>query len=74
MRNATLFILLLSAALHAQQEFRGRVVDAETGEPLPYASIYVAEGKGTLTNEDGEFTLVTDNIEKIKEKAFKFFL
>ena len=49
-----------------QQTFRGRVVDAETGEPLPYASVYVAEGKGTLTNEDGEFTLVTDNIEKIK--------
>ena len=59
-------LLLLTTALHAQQTFRGRVVDAETGEPLPYASVYVAEGKGTLTNEDGEFTLATDNIEKIK--------
>lgn len=68
MRRATLFILLLLAAtLHAQQQtFRGRVVDAETGEPLPYASIYVAEGKGTLTNGDGEFTIEMSTTENIK--------
>ena len=67
MRRTTLFILLfLSAALHAQQTFRGRVVDAETGEPLPYASIYVAEGKGTLTNEDGNFLLRVKPKEELK--------
>lgn len=59
-------LLLLTTALHAQQEFRGRVVDAETGEPLPYASIYVAEGKGTLTNEDGNFLLRVKPKEELK--------
>lgn len=68
MRRTTLFILLLlTTALHAQQQtFRGRVVDAETGEPLPYASIYVAEGKGTLTNEDGNFLLRVKPKEELK--------
>ena len=56
MRRTTLFIfLLLAAALHAQQEFRGRVVDAETGEPLPYATIFIAGNRGALSNENGEF-------------------
>ena len=39
------------------QEFalQGRVVDAETGEPLPYVNIRASEGKATLTNVEGEF-------------------
>ena len=36
---------------------QGQVRDAETGEPLPYASIYVAAGRGTLTNAEGNFSL-----------------
>ena len=58
--------LLLAFHSYAQQTFRGRVVDADTGEPLPYASIYVAEGKGTLTNGDGEFTIEMSATENIK--------
>ncbi len=34
-----------------------RVVDASTGEPLPYASIYVSPELGTMTNDDGCFQL-----------------
>lgn len=37
------------------QKYSARVVDAKTGEPLPYVSIYLKDGHGTLTNEDGEF-------------------
>lgn len=59
MRRATLFILLfLSAALHAQQQtFRGRVVDAETGEPLPYATIRIKKGESTMANREGNFAI-----------------
>ena len=58
MRRATLFILLfLSAALHAQQTFRGRVVDAETGEPLPYVEISVSQKLRTLSNRHGIFAV-----------------
>jgi hypothetical protein len=49
---------MVSVSAWAQEvELQGRVVDAETGEALPYVSIYVKEGKGALTNADGEFML-----------------
>ena len=38
----------------------GRVVDAETGEPLPYVNIRVGNGIGTLTNIEGSFKLLTE--------------
>ena len=33
------------------------VIDAETGEPIPYASVYVSPTCGTISNYDGEFCL-----------------
>ena len=60
MRRIQLFLsyILLSASIWAQEVVvQGRVVDAKTGERLPYVSIYAGEGKGTLTNDDGEFKL-----------------
>jgi len=33
------------------------VVDAETGEPVPYVSVYVSSEVGTISNYDGEFSL-----------------
>ena len=36
------------------------VQDAETGEALPYVSIYTGEGKGTITNNDGDFCIKVD--------------
>lgn len=40
----------------------GNVVDADTGEPLPGANVYIeSTGQGTSTNGDGEFSI--ENIE-----------
>ncbi|MBR1499839.1 MAG: carboxypeptidase-like regulatory domain-containing protein [Bacteroidaceae bacterium] len=42
--------------LGAQEKvLQGRVVDAETGEALPYAQVYVDGGRGAMTNAEGEF-------------------
>lgn len=60
MRNLLLIlsVLLFSVSAWAQELIlQGHVVDAETGEVLPYATVYVSEGRGTLTNADGEFKL-----------------
>ena len=59
LRTKFLFLfLLLSVSIWAQElTIQGRVIDAETGELLPYASIYVGEGRGTLTNIEGEYRL-----------------
>ena len=60
MRRTLFFFLLLLLAVSATAQelmLQGRVVDAETDEPLPYASIYVDAGRGTLTNTEGDFHL-----------------
>lgn len=50
-----LFCVFLS---HAQQDYKGKVVDAETGEPIPYVNIGVVEkGIGTVSDEEGLFNL-----------------
>ncbi|MET4075591.1 carboxypeptidase-like regulatory domain-containing protein [Hymenobacter sp. UYCo722] len=55
----TLVFLLLLPLLGRAQEIRisGRVVDAQTKEPIPFASIGLREA-GTLTNESGYFRMV----------------
>ena len=58
---ATLCILLLSVSALAQQgglrPYSGRVVDEVTGEPLPFVNVYAGEGRGAVTNLQGDFTL-----------------
>lgn len=54
-----LFLLMLLVCVCMQaQVCTSRVVDSETGEPLPYASVYVVgRGGGTIANSEGVFTL-----------------
>ncbi|MBO7172610.1 MAG: carboxypeptidase-like regulatory domain-containing protein [Bacteroidaceae bacterium] len=47
-------------------KFKAVVVDDATGEPLPYASVYVSPEKGTMTNDEGEFSLVLTEGEEIR--------
>jgi hypothetical protein len=43
--------------LTSQEIIRGRVTDAETGEPLPFISIvFNRKGTGTTTSLDGYFS------------------
>ncbi|MCH2449935.1 MAG: DUF5686 and carboxypeptidase regulatory-like domain-containing protein [Gracilimonas sp.] len=55
------FFLLLAAFTEAaaQTTVTGRIADAETGEPLPAAHVIIKDTyKGTITNQDGEFSLI----------------
>ena len=61
--------LLLCLPLGAQQTYRARVVDAETGEALPYVSIYVAAGRGTISNSNGYFVV---EIEPTEQLSFRY--
>ena len=65
----------------AQEELQGRVVDATTGEPLPYVSVRLGDEICTLTNAEGDFKLTADEdksltfsfigYEKLRIKAGK---
>jgi hypothetical protein len=54
----TAFALTLSLPVCAQQRLAGKVMDATTGQPVPYASIGVlGTTRGTTSNAEGEFEL-----------------
>ena len=39
------------------QDFSGRLIDSITTNPIPFAHIYLRSGLGTISNENGDFTL-----------------
>lgn len=51
-----LVIFLLPGSLYAQYFFTGKVLDAETGQPLTGATIAASNNEGTVSSEDGEFS------------------
>ncbi len=59
---AIVFLILPCAVLTAQQcQFKGFVVDSETGDGIPDVYVYSGNSEiGTLTNADGRFILKLD--------------
>ncbi|MFN4146154.1 MAG: TonB-dependent receptor [Runella sp.] len=49
--------VLLYAPVSAQTNVSGRVIDAENNQPLPGATVQAGSFRGTVTNENGEFSL-----------------
>ena len=55
-----LLTLLSTLTLCAQEqeiEVQSHVVDAQTGEALPFVNVYVTKNMGTLSNMEGDFTI-----------------
>ena len=64
--------LLLCLPLAAQQTYRARVVDAETGEALPCVRVLLSSGVGTYTNLEGCFSLGTKgDILRLTKEAYE---
>ena len=62
-----LFVVAFVATTFAQ--IKGRVVDKETGEPIPYLSVYYeGKGVGTITNDEGYYNV--SYVEGCKELTF----
>ena len=60
MRTVLFFFTILQFSVSAWAQevvVQGRVVDAETGEALPYVAIYAGPGRGIMTNVEGEYHL-----------------
>ncbi|QOI96799.1 MAG: carboxypeptidase-like regulatory domain-containing protein [Flammeovirgaceae bacterium] len=61
-----LFLLVQSPG-YSQQKVEGKIIDRETGNPIPFASIGVlGTAMGTSSNLDGEFTLLIPEGASIK--------
>ena len=59
--------MLFGQTVFCQQHIEGKIVDAETGEPIPFASVgIVGTSKGTSSNLNGQFTLPTTGFVTLK--------
>ena len=66
MKKLFLFCMMLFAgfAVIAQDQISGRVTDAETGDPLPGATVQVqGTTEGTVTDTDGYYKLEVSDLE-----------
>lgn len=62
-----IFLLLIQLPGYSQQKIEGKIVDRETGNPIPFASIGIlGTAMGTSSNLDGEFTLLLPERASIK--------
>ena len=68
MRIIQLLLFFLVSSLAFAQSATFRVVDANSGEPVPFASVETGPGKGTISNEEGYFTL---NPEGLSSRAVR---
>lgn len=58
--SLALFLAIIAFPLYSQQILRGKIVDRETGIPLPFVSIiYNERGQGITTDLDGQFEIST---------------
>ncbi len=64
---------MLSSCLYPQDVFEGLVVDALSGEPIPYVNIgVVGKGIGTVSDEEGKFYLEWDSDRLGPEDVIQF--
>jgi hypothetical protein len=64
------FNLVISNA----QTFSARVLDMETKQPIPYATVETGLNQGLITNEDGEFTFLLENIKQPQDSIFVSYM
>ena len=67
-RKALIVLLCLSigSSLAQSNVFRARVVDAETGEAMPYVNVLSDAGRGVVTNLEGDFVITSDLEDSIR--------
>ena len=67
-----IFFLFFNSAL-GQQDYKGKVLDSKTNEPLPFVNIGVfGKGIGTVSDEEGLFNLRIDKSKLDKTDTIQF--
>lgn len=58
-----LFVLLSAVQLFRAQEFSSVLIDAETQESIPFATIASSDYNGVISNEEGVFSIYIKNVQ-----------
>lgn len=56
------FMLAIFCMKTLAQQYSGSIVDAETHEVLPFATIYIDPEHKTIANANGEFSIETSSV------------
>lgn len=59
-----LSFLFITNTVSAQTTIAAKVIDQDTKEPIPFLTVKYAEGKGVVTNEEGDFSITLHNAIK----------
>ena len=63
------FFAFLSISISAQT-ISAIVVDAKTGEPIPFATVETGKNQGVITNEEGVFTVIVERIKSPNDSIY----
>ena len=68
MKYILVFLIYLSfpVQLFSQFKLSAKIVDAKNGDVLPYASVYISAEYGTMSNLEGDFTVMANEDDNIK--------
>jgi len=62
--------LSLMSLLSFGQAYTARVIDAKTNQPIPFATVITGEYSGTITNEEGVFSVELRKIQHPQDSVF----
>jgi len=65
-----LAVCALLATMASAQTYTTKVIDGATGKPIPFATIQTGEHSGTVTNEEGIFTLALDRLPHPQDSIY----
>ena len=62
-----LWLMAMTLSVHAQHlHVDARIIDAKTGERLPFASVYISGANSTISNAEGEFAIDADSTDVLR--------
>ena len=67
--SLTLVSILIFSYANAQS-FSAKVIDQDTKEPIPYATIETGLYQGMVSNEEGAFTFLLENIKQPQDSIY----
>ena len=70
LKPCLLLLFSCSLVITNAQTFSARVLDTKTKEPIPYATVATGLNQGLITNEDGEFTFLLENVSHPQDSIF----
>ncbi len=70
LKIALTLVGFLYLTIASAQTFSAKVIDQETQEPVPYATIETGVHQGMVSNEEGEFTFLLENVKQPQDSIY----